>query len=90
MLERAHREHGRLKWPDLFEPAIDLAQRGFPVSPRLHALLERETHLKDNPAARAYFYDPEGRAVAIGTLLKNPALADTLRILAARTDGPGW
>jgi len=83
MLERAHREHGRLKWSDLFEPAIDLAQRGFPVSPRLHALLERETHLKDNAAARAYFYDPEGRAVAIGTLLKNPALADTLRVLAA-------
>jgi gamma-glutamyltranspeptidase/glutathione hydrolase len=83
MLERAHLEHGRLKWSDLFGPAIDLAQRGFPVSPRLHALLERETRLKDNPAARAYFYDPEGRAVAIGTLLKNPALADTLRTLAA-------
>jgi gamma-glutamyltranspeptidase/glutathione hydrolase len=83
MLERVHREHGRLKWSALFEPAIELAQRGFPVSPRLHALLERETRLADDAAARAYFYDAQGHALAIGTLLKNPALADTLRTLAA-------
>jgi gamma-glutamyltranspeptidase / glutathione hydrolase len=83
MLELAHREHGRLKWAALFEPAIDLAERGFPVSPRLHALLERETLLPNNPAARAYFYDAQGHALAVGTLLKNPALAETLRAVAA-------
>jgi gamma-glutamyltranspeptidase/glutathione hydrolase len=83
MLERVQRDHGRLKWGQLFEPAIELAQRGFPVSPRLHALLEGDARLPDNPAARAYFYDPQGHAVPVGTLLKNPALADTLRSLAA-------
>jgi gamma-glutamyltranspeptidase/glutathione hydrolase len=83
MLERAQRDHGRLKWAQLFEPAIELAQRGFRVSPRLHALLERDPLLPDNPDARAYFYDPQGRALPTGTLLKNPALADTLRSLAA-------
>ncbi len=83
MLERVHRDHGRLKWAHLFEPAIELAQHGFPVSPRLHALLERETRLPEDPAARAYFYDAQGHAVPIGALLKNPALADTLRLLAA-------
>ena len=83
MLEHVQRDHGRLKWAQLFEPAIELAQRGFPVSPRLHALLEEDPRLRDNPAARAHFYDPQGHAVAVGTLLKNPALADTLRTLAA-------
>jgi len=82
MLELVHREHGRLKWTRLFEPAIELAEHGFAVSPRLHTLLERETLLQDDPAARAYFYDAQGHAVATGTLLKNPALADTLRMLA--------
>jgi gamma-glutamyltranspeptidase/glutathione hydrolase len=82
MLELAHREHGRLKWATLFEPAIDLAQHGFPVSPRLHALLEQDTHLSNNPAAHAYFYDPQGGALPVGTLLKNPALAETLRAVA--------
>jgi gamma-glutamyltranspeptidase/glutathione hydrolase len=83
MLELVHREHGRLKWARLFEPAIELAQHGFPVSPRLHALLERETVLANNPAARAYFYDAQGHALTVGTFLKNPALADTLRAVAA-------
>ncbi len=83
MLEHVQRDHGRLKWAQLFEPAIELAQHGFRVSPRLHALLEEDPRLPDNPAARAYFYDAQGRALAVGTLLKNPALADTLRSLAA-------
>jgi len=83
MLERVHRAHGRLPWAALFEPAIELSERGFPVSPRLHALLERATALKNDAAARAYFYDAEGRALPTGTLLKNPALAATLRTLAA-------
>ncbi|MGH6929902.1 MAG: gamma-glutamyltransferase, partial [Dongiaceae bacterium] len=39
LLELTHREHGRLPWPRLFEPAIRLAEEGFAVSPRLHALL---------------------------------------------------
>jgi gamma-glutamyltranspeptidase/glutathione hydrolase len=83
MLEHVHREHGRLKWSVLFDPAIELAEHGFAVSPRLHALLERDTRLRNDPATRAYFYDLQGRALAVGTLLKNPALAETLRALAA-------
>jgi len=82
MLERVHREHGRLKWSALFEPAIDLAQHGFAVSPRLHRLLERETRLRDDAPARSYFYDAQGRALAVGALLRNPALARTLRAIA--------
>src|SRR5690606_41459518 len=39
MLEQAHREHGRLPWAELFRPAIELAEQGFAISPRLHSLL---------------------------------------------------
>ena len=38
MLEAAHRRHGRAEWAKLFEPAIRLAESGFPMSPRLHRL----------------------------------------------------
>ncbi len=82
MLELAHRQHGRLPWARLFEPAIALAERGFAISPRLHALLARETHLAKDAAARAYFYGADGAPKAIGTPLTNPELAATLRAIA--------
>ncbi|MFP5407453.1 MAG: gamma-glutamyltransferase, partial [Gammaproteobacteria bacterium] len=82
MLEQAHREHGRLPWARLFEPAIALAREGFAVSPRLHALLARETALPRDPQARALFYDAGGAARPVGYRLRNPRLADTLERIA--------
>jgi gamma-glutamyltranspeptidase/glutathione hydrolase len=83
MLEQAHREHGRLPWARLFEPAITLAERGFAVSPRLAALLAADRHLKNDPVARAYFHDAAGNPWPAGHLLRNPAFAATLRAIAA-------
>ncbi len=93
MLEAAHREHGRLPWAALFQPAIRLAEDGFRVSPRLHTLLAAEQHLKKDPVAAAYFYTPDGAPLAVGTVLRNPGLAAVLRDIAARGssalhDGP--
>src|SRR5690606_18543424 len=82
MLEDAHRQHGKLPWATLFEPAIRLAEEGFPVGLRLHTLLMRERALKQDPVAAAYFYDADGQPHAVGTLLRNPALASTLRLVA--------
>jgi len=83
LLELAHRAHGRLPWPRLFEPAVTLAEEGFAVSPRLHALLAEDEHLKRLPAAAAYFYRADGTPHPVGTMLRNPALAETLRRIAA-------
>jgi gamma-glutamyltranspeptidase/glutathione hydrolase len=51
MLEMAHRQHGRLPWARLFEPAIRLAEQGFPMSPRLFTLLAGEKELARNDIA---------------------------------------
>ena len=83
MLEMAHREHGRLPWSQLFAPAIALADSGFDVSPRLHTLLRNDAHLRKDPVAAAYFYQPDGAPLAIGTRLRNPELAAVLRRIAA-------
>ena len=77
MLALAHRAAGRLPWARLFEPAIRLAEEGFPVSPRLHALLMWEGRFAD-PAAQALFFDAAGRPWPVGHRLRNPALAAVL------------
>ncbi|MBR0653470.1 gamma-glutamyltransferase [Plastoroseomonas arctica] len=83
-LEAAHRLHGKLPWARLFEPAIALAEAGFTVSPRLAREIARDgRRLAEDPTARAYFFDARGQPVAAGTRLRNPALAATLRAIAA-------
>ena len=82
LLEIAHRKHGRLPWARLFQPAIDLAENGFPLSSRLHTLLRRDRAIAGEAAARAYFLNAEGTPKAAGTLLRNPEFAQTLRALA--------
>lgn len=84
MLEMAHREHGVLPWKSLFVPAITLAEEGFRVSPRLHAMLDGEQMLRRDAAAAAFYYDESGNALPAGQVLKNPALAAILRQLADR------
>jgi gamma-glutamyltranspeptidase/glutathione hydrolase len=82
MLEMAHKQHGKLPWTTLFQPAIALAQGGFKVSPRLNTLLAAEKNLKNDPVAAAYFYDAAGAAWPVGHVLKNPAYAAVLRSIA--------
>ena len=81
LLEIAHKRHGKLPWRVLFAPAIALAENGFAVSPRLNTLIAEEKNLQ--PAARAYFQDADGKPRAVGSILRNPAYAATLRRIAA-------
>lgn len=82
LLALAHAQHGRLPWARLFEPAILLAEQGFAISPRLATLIRADRHLALDPAARAHFFEADGRPKAAGTVLKNPRLATTLREIA--------
>jgi gamma-glutamyltranspeptidase / glutathione hydrolase len=65
------------------EPAIRYAEEGFVVTATLEEDLEDALRL--NPAGREIFA-PGGVVPAQGTLLRNPALGRTLRLLAA--EGP--
>lgn len=82
MLETAHAEYGRLPWASLFEPAIRLAELGFPVGQRLHALLQADPYLRLDRQAAAHFYDHTGQPVAVGSTLRNPELAAVMRRIA--------
>jgi gamma-glutamyltranspeptidase / glutathione hydrolase len=88
MLELAHRDHGRLAWSDLFAPAIQLANDGFPIGGRLaQAIAVSEADLAANAEAAAIYLDAglgTGlRAKGLGQVLRNPAYAMTLATVAA-------
>jgi len=85
-LELAHQQHGRLPWAQLFDPAIRLAEQGFPISPRLHGMIVADPYLAQSPDMAAYFLTPDGRPKAVGTRLQNPRLAAVLRRIAQ--EGP--
>ena len=82
MLELAHKEHGRLPWRTLFQPAIKLATDGFPISERLAGQIAKAKHLLESPGAGTYFFENDGSPKKAGTVLKNPDLADTLKRIA--------
>ena len=84
LYKSAHDDHGKLPWPDLFQPAIRLAEEGFEVTPRIANNLPRigaAGRLDENPPTAAYFF-PGGKPLQIGHLLKNPEYATTLTRIA--------
>jgi gamma-glutamyltranspeptidase/glutathione hydrolase len=82
MLELAHKRFGKLAWKRLFEPAIRVAEDGFPVSTRLNLLLYIEGPDAFDSEAQALYFSPSGWPRGIGSILRNPALAATLRTVA--------
>jgi len=85
MMALAHERHGKLKWAELFAPAIRLARDGFAISPRMHDILEGGSELAGMSAwGRAQFFGPDGQPKPAGTLVRNPELAALLESLAAR------
>jgi gamma-glutamyltranspeptidase/glutathione hydrolase len=68
----------------LFQPAIRLAEEGFPVPPRLAAAIAEDPDIPHLPVMRDYFYGADGKPLAEGAILHNPALAATFREIASR------
>jgi gamma-glutamyltranspeptidase/glutathione hydrolase len=83
----AHRRFGSLPWPDLVQPAVELA-RGFEVTDQFRNWLEPEhvQELARFPASAAQFLPRGGEPPAVGDTLRQPDLAATLERI--RDQGP--
>jgi gamma-glutamyltranspeptidase/glutathione hydrolase len=80
----AHARFGSIPFPDLLSPAVIMAKEGFPVSEFLAREFQKGRSALPLGGETPYF--PGGRTPQPGSLLRNPALAETLEGIA--TLGP--
>uniref|UniRef100_A0A673B412 Gamma-glutamyltransferase 1b n=1 Tax=Sphaeramia orbicularis TaxID=375764 RepID=A0A673B412_9TELE len=80
--EMAHRRHGKLPWKDLFQPSIDLAEKGFPLGRALHIWLLKHQSL----IITILFCGEDGDVRKENETIMFPKLAETYRKIA--TEGP--
>ena len=73
---------GTLPLAVLAGPAISYARHGFPVSPRIATLWERDGALLARQPGFAEHFLPGGRAPRPGETFKCPAIADSLELIA--------
>jgi gamma-glutamyltranspeptidase/glutathione hydrolase len=82
-LARLHEEHGSLPWSDLLQEPARVAREGYQLLPgaaaRHESGLER---FKDNAGFQKSFVEADGTAFDAGDQLKQPALAQTIDLLA--------
>ncbi len=95
-----HQRHGKLKWAELFEPAIAYASEGAPVPAVVAEYLywgirglKRTDRGVEESVNALRTYAPGGEAPKEGQIFRNPDLARTYRMIAqggrdAYYDGP--
>ncbi|WP_326523789.1 gamma-glutamyltransferase family protein [Sphingomonas sp.] len=87
----AHQRYGKLKWAELFEPAIHHAEAGAPVPDIIAWYIGRAMANFRRPGQGIEEIDnavktwaPNGTTPAAGAVFRNPDLARTYRAIAAR------
>ena len=81
-LYKAHRLYGRLPWFDLLKPAIELAEKGFPVTWGIHISLSDpfiQKRLQSYETSRKKYFHGDSKSLEPGFIWKQPELAGTLR-----------
>ncbi len=78
-----HQKYGKLKWLQLFEPALELAAKGFQVSGEWHKVtVEEKSRFTD--LARGIFFKKDMSAYRPGDIFKQPELAKALHELRTK------
>ncbi len=84
-------EHGAMDWKDICQPAIDQADSGFIVRPHVHQYWVRKDDggristgekIMHTEAGRAIYCGADGELAGLGSLVRNPDMARTLRRIA--------
>ncbi|NP_001239164.1 gamma-glutamyl transferase 1a [Oryzias latipes] len=85
--QMAHQRHGKLPWKDLFQPSIQLAEKGFPLGRALASAIsdKRDIILNDKVLCEV-FCGEDGDVLKENKTIKFTKLAETYRKIAE--EGP--
>ncbi|WP_420140813.1 gamma-glutamyltransferase family protein [Sphingomonas sp.] len=88
-LKAAADRFGTLRWADYFKPAIDIAEKGFPMYSFLYGEMADAAlgRLSAYPSGREEFL-PNGYVPPVGTIVTRPKLAATMKRIGA--EGPDY
>ena len=79
----AAEKFGTRPFAALLQPAIQIADQGFVVNPTFNLQINQNlSRFQDFSSTRALFLTPSGAAPAVGSLFRNPDLANTYRLIA--------
>jgi gamma-glutamyltranspeptidase/glutathione hydrolase len=78
--EAMHNEYGKIKWKELFEPAIKIAESGFVVTPQLENFI-RISFAQFSEYTKT-FYAKKNKGLIAGDTLMQKDLAKTFRSIA--------
>ncbi|HEY9706781.1 MAG TPA: gamma-glutamyltransferase, partial [Oculatellaceae cyanobacterium] len=82
-LTMALEKYGTISLQRALKPAIELAEKGFPVDEDLHtSLIAVQQRMQASPASMAIFYKPGGVPYEVGDILVQKDLAKSLRLIA--------
>jgi gamma-glutamyltranspeptidase/glutathione hydrolase len=84
-VQAAHTRFGKLPLASIFDPAIYIAEQGFPLAPVLAgAMASQKDVITRLPETKAVFTKGDGGLYSRGDVFKQPKLAETLRRVASR------
>ena len=79
---KLHEKFGKMDFQSLFEPTIEYAENGFPVTETIAYYLDRSKKRFENYPNFRDVWLKNGKMPAKGEIFKNPQLAKTLKIIA--------
>lgn len=81
LLDSMHSRFGKRSWESLFSPALELAEKGFEISPRLARLIKaHRDRLAIDQESASYFLNKDMSPKTPGTILRNLDYARTLKM----------
>ena len=74
-----------MPWKDLFAPAIKIADEGFKMDQKIYVIASNFPYLSKSENFAKLYLQENGKPKAVGTIIKNPELAEKLEIRSIPT-----